>query len=96
VNARSGEPSGTLSGAFCDETERQIGEIWLPIDKQIPEQARARHLRSEAIKNIMLKNTVDGELTKARMSPWSCCSSRPSNRTHSDQSLAMSHGWFMQ
>jgi hypothetical protein len=63
VNARSGEPSDTLSGVFCDETERQIGEIWLPVDKQIPEQARELISEAEVLKNIMLKDTVDDEFT---------------------------------
>ena len=68
------------------------------VDKQIPEQAHELGIsEAEVIKNVMLKDTVDGEFTTtddvadcvlffagARSNALTC------------QSMVVSHGWFMQ
>ena len=68
------------------------------VEKQIPEQARTLGIsENEVIKNVMLKETVDGEFTTtadvAQVALW--FASFPSNAL-TGQSLVVSHGWFMQ
>lgn len=68
------------------------------VDKQIPEQAKALGItEEEVIKNVMLKDTVDGQFTTveevANMVKFVAQDSRGSL---SGQSLVVSHGWFMQ
>ena len=68
------------------------------VDKQIPEQARTLGIsEDEVIKNVMLKETVDGEFTTtedvARVALL--FAGFPSNAL-TGQSLVVSHGWFMQ
>ena len=68
------------------------------VEKQIPEQARTLGIsEAEVIKNVMLKETVDGEFTTtadvAQVALW--FASFPSNAL-TGQSLVVSHGWFMQ
>ena len=68
------------------------------VDKQIPEQAKALGISEEdVIKNVMLKETVDGEFTTvddvAEMALL--FAGFPSNAL-TGQSMVVSHGWFMQ
>jgi len=68
------------------------------VDKQIPEQAAQLHIsEDEVIKNVMLKETVDGEFTTtqdvAQTALW--LAAFPSNAL-TGQSIVVSHGWFMQ
>jgi 3-hydroxybutyrate dehydrogenase len=68
------------------------------VDKQIPEQARALGIsEDEVIRNVMLKETVDGEFTTledvAQVALF--FASFPS-RALTGQSLIVSHGWCMQ
>ncbi|HXM83818.1 MAG TPA: 3-hydroxybutyrate dehydrogenase [Burkholderiales bacterium] len=68
------------------------------VEKQIPEQARTLGIsENEVIKNVMLKETVDGEFTTtadvAQVALW--FASFPTNAL-TGQSLVVSHGWFMQ
>ncbi len=68
------------------------------VDKQIPEQARTLGItEDEVIKNVMLKETVDGEFTTthdvAQVALF--LASFPTNAL-TGQSLVVSHGWFMQ
>ena len=68
------------------------------VEKQIPEQARTLGIsEDEVIKNVMLKETVDGEFTTtadvAQVALW--FASFPTNAL-TGQSLVVSHGWFMQ
>ena len=68
------------------------------VEKQIPEQARTLGIsENEVIKNVMLKETVDGEFTTtadvAQVALW--FASFPSNAL-TGESLVVSHGWFMQ
>lgn len=68
------------------------------VEKQIPEQARTLGIaEDEVIRNVMLKETVDGEFTTtedvARVALL--FAAFPSNAL-TGQSLVVSHGWFMQ
>ena len=68
------------------------------VDKQIPEQAKALGItEQEVIRNVMLKETVDGEFTTtddvARLALL--FAAFPTNAL-TGQSLVVSHGWFMQ
>lgn len=68
------------------------------VDKQIPEQAKELGIpESEVIKNVMLKETVDGEFTTVQDVAEAALffASFPS-RALTGQSLVVSHGWFMQ
>lgn len=68
------------------------------VEKQIPQQARVLGISEEAvIKNVMLKETVDGEFTStADVAQVAIMfASFPSNAL-TGQSLVVSHGWFMQ
>jgi 3-hydroxybutyrate dehydrogenase len=68
------------------------------VEKQIPEQARTLGIsEADVIKNVMLKETVDGEFTTtddvARVALM--FAAFPTNAL-TGQSLVVSHGWFMQ
>jgi 3-hydroxybutyrate dehydrogenase len=68
------------------------------VEKQIPEQAKTLGItEEEVIRNVMLKETVDGEFTTtddvARVALL--FAAFPTNAL-TGQSLVVSHGWFMQ
>jgi 3-hydroxybutyrate dehydrogenase len=68
------------------------------VDKQIPEQAKTLGITEEqVVKNVMLKETVDGEFTTtADVAEVALLfASFPTNAL-TGQSLVVSHGWFMQ
>jgi 3-hydroxybutyrate dehydrogenase len=68
------------------------------VDKQIPEQARALGIsEDEVIRNVMLKETVDGEFTTVQDVAEVALffAAFPSNAL-TGQSLVVSHGWFME
>lgn len=68
------------------------------VDKQIPEQAKTLGItEDQVIRNVMLKDTVDGEFTTvADVAEIALLfASFPSNAL-TGQSLVVSHGWFMQ
>ena len=68
------------------------------VEKQIPQQARVLGIsEEEVIKNVMLKETVDGEFTTtADIAQVALMfASFPTNAL-TGQSLVVSHGWFMQ
>jgi 3-hydroxybutyrate dehydrogenase len=68
------------------------------VDKQIPEQAAKFGItEQEVIKNIMLKDTVDGEFTTVQdvAEVALMFAAFPSNAL-TGQSLIVSHGWTMQ
>jgi len=68
------------------------------VEKQIPEQAKTLGIsEQDVIKNIMLKETVDGEFTTLEdvAAVALLFASFPSNAL-TGQSLVVSHGWFMQ
>lgn len=91
--AREGARYGVRSNVICP------GFVRTPlVNKQIPEQAKELGIsEQEVIKNVMLKETVDGEFTAtedvAEVAVF--LASFPSNAL-TGQSIVVSHGWFMQ
>jgi 3-hydroxybutyrate dehydrogenase len=68
------------------------------VDKQIPEQAKDLGIsEEEVVKNVMLKDTVDGEFTTVQDVAETAVflASFPSNAL-TGQSIVVSHGWFME
>ena len=67
------------------------------VDKQIPEQARTLGItEAEVVKNVMLKDTVDGEFTTtADVAQVALMFAAFPNNALTGQSLVVSHGWFM-
>jgi len=68
------------------------------VDKQIPEQAKALGIsEQDVIKNVMLKETVDGEFTTvADVAEVALLFAGFESNALTGQSLVVSHGWFMQ
>lgn len=67
------------------------------VEKQIPEQAAALHItEDEVIKNVMLKETVDGEFTTTD-DVADCVLFFAAAKTNAltGQSIVVSHGWVM-
>ena len=93
VIAKEGAAHGVRANVICP------GFVRTPlVDKQIPEQAKALGIsEADVIKNVMLKETVDGEFTTvadvAEVALF--FAAFPSNAL-TGQSLVVSHGWFMQ
>jgi 3-hydroxybutyrate dehydrogenase len=91
--AKEGAKHGVRANVICP------GFVRTPlVEKQIPEQARTLGITEEqVIKNVMLKETVDGEFTTtddvARVALM--FAAFPTNAL-TGQSLVVSHGWFMQ
>jgi 3-hydroxybutyrate dehydrogenase len=68
------------------------------VEKQIPEQAKTLGIsEQDVIRNVMLKDTVDGEFTTVEDVAETALffASFPTNAL-TGQSLVVSHGWFMQ
>jgi 3-hydroxybutyrate dehydrogenase len=90
--AKEGAAFGVRSNIICP------GFVRTPlVEKQIPEQARDLGISEErVIKEVMLKNTVDGEFTTvddvARVAVF--LASFPTNAL-TGQPLTVSHGWHM-
>ena len=78
VVAKEGAKHGVRANVICP------GFVRTPlVDKQIPEQAKELGItEEEVIKNVMLKDTVDGEFTTSRTSPKPRFSSPASTPTH--------------
>lgn len=93
VVAKEGASHGVRANVICP------GFVRTPlVDKQIPEQAKELGIsEQEVIKNIMLKETVDGEFTTVEdvAEATLFCAAFPSNAM-TGQSFVVSHGWFMQ
>lgn len=93
VVAKEGAKHGVRSNVICP------GFVRTPlVDKQIPEQAKELGIsEQEVIKNVMLKETVDGEFTTVDDVAQTALflASFPSNAL-TGQSIVVSHGWFMQ
>ena len=91
--AKEGAAFGVRSNAICP------GFVRTPlVEKQIPEQARDLGIsEQEVIKNVMLRNTVDGEFTTvadvAEVALF--FAAFPSNAL-TGQSVIVSHGWHME
>jgi 3-hydroxybutyrate dehydrogenase len=93
VVAKEGAAHGVRANVICP------GFVRTPlVDKQIPEQARALGIsESDVVKNVMLKDTVDGEFTTVEdvAEVALLFAAFPTNAL-TGQSLVVSHGWFMQ
>ncbi|MGH8549886.1 MAG: 3-hydroxybutyrate dehydrogenase [Methylococcales bacterium] len=93
VVAKEGAAHGVRANVVCP------GFVRTPlVDKQIPEQAKELGISEEAvIKNVMLKETVDGEFTTTGdvAAVTLFLAAFPTNAL-TGQSIVVSHGWFMQ
>ena len=93
VVAKEGGPRGVRANVVCP------GFVRTPlVEKQIPEQAAALGIsEAEVIKNVMLKETVDGEFTTvADIANTVAFLAGFDNNSITGQSIVVSHGWFMQ
>jgi 3-hydroxybutyrate dehydrogenase len=68
------------------------------VEKQIPEQAQALGIsEADVVKNVMLKETVDGEFTTVQdVAAVALLFAGFETNALTGQSLVVSHGWFMQ
>ena len=93
VVAKEGAKHGVRANVVCP------GFVRTPlVEKQIPEQARLLGVtESDVVRNVMLKDTVDGEFTTLTdvVETVQFLASFGSNAL-TGQSLVVSHGWFMQ
>jgi 3-hydroxybutyrate dehydrogenase len=93
VVAKEGARHGVRANVICP------GFVRTPlVDKQIPEQAKELGIsEAEVIRNVMLKETVDGEFTTVEdvAEVALLFAAFPTNAL-TGQSLVVSHGWFMQ
>jgi 3-hydroxybutyrate dehydrogenase len=93
VVAKEGAEHGVRANVICP------GFVRTPlVEKQIPEQAKALGIsEADVIKNVMLKETVDGEFTTTDDVAQTALflASFPTNAL-TGQSIVVSHGWFMQ
>ena len=91
--AKEGAAFGVRTNVVCP------GFVRTPlVDRQIPEQARDLGIsEEEVIRNVMLKETVDGEFTTTDdvAAVTLFLAAFPSNAL-TGQSIVVSHGWFMQ
>jgi 3-hydroxybutyrate dehydrogenase len=93
VVAKEGAKHGVRANVICP------GFVRTPlVDKQIPEQAKALGIsEAEVIKNVMLKETVDGEFTTVQdVAETALFFAAFSSNALTGQSLVVSHGWFME
>ena len=68
------------------------------VEKQIPEQAKELGIsEDEVVRNVMLKDTVDGEFTTVEdVAEAVLYFAGFSSNALTGQSMVVSHGWFMQ
>jgi 3-hydroxybutyrate dehydrogenase len=93
VVAKEGAEHGVRANVVCP------GFVRTPlVDKQIPEQAKELGITEEqVIKDVMLKDTVDGEFTTADdVAQATLFFAAFPNNALTGQSLIVSHGWFME
>lgn len=93
VVAKEGAAHGVRANVVCP------GFVRTPlVDKQIPEQAKTLGIsEADVIKNVMLKNTVDGEFTTIEdVAAATLFFADFETNALTGQSLVVSHGWFMQ
>jgi 3-hydroxybutyrate dehydrogenase len=93
VVAKEGAARGVRSNVICP------GFVRTPlVERQIPEQARALGISDdEVVRNVMLKDTVDGEFTTVADVAQTALflAAFPTNAL-TGQSLVVSHGWYME
>jgi 3-hydroxybutyrate dehydrogenase len=93
VVAKEGAAHGVRANVICP------GFVRTPlVDKQIPEQAKELGIsEAEVIKNVMLKETVDGEFTTVDdVAQTALFLASFGSNALTGQSIVVSHGWFMQ
>jgi 3-hydroxybutyrate dehydrogenase len=93
VVAKEGAAHGVRANVICP------GFVRTPlVDKQIPEQAKELGIsEQEVIKNVMLKETVDGEFTTIDdVAETALFLASFGSNALTGQSIVVSHGWFMQ
>ena len=93
VVAKEGAAHGVRANVICP------GFVRTPlVEKQIPEQAKELGIsEQEVIKNVMLKETVDGEFTTVDdVAQTALFLASFSSNALTGQSIVVSHGWFMQ
>ena len=93
VVAKEGGPRGVSANVVCP------GFVRTPlVEKQIPQQAAELHItEQEVVKNVMLKDTVDGEFTTtADIAETVAFLAGFDTTAINGQSIIVSHGWFMQ
>lgn len=93
VVAKEGAAHGVRANVICP------GFVRTPlVEKQIPEQAAALGMsESDIIKNVMLKDTVDGEFTTVDdIAQCALFFAGFGSNALTGQSLIASHGWCMQ
>ena len=93
VLAKEGAEYNVSSNVVCP------GFVRTPlVEKQIPEQAAELKIsEADVIKNVMLKDTIDGQFTTTDdVADAVLFYAAARNTVHSGQSAVVSHGWFMQ
>jgi 3-hydroxybutyrate dehydrogenase len=93
VVAKEGAQHGVRANVICP------GFVRTPlVEKQIPEQAHALGISEEdVIKNVMLKDTVNGEFTTVRdVAEAALFFATFESNALTGQSLVVSNGWFLQ
>lgn len=91
--AKEGAEYGVRSNIICP------GFVRTPlVDRQIPEQAKELGIsEEEVIRNVMLKNTVDGQFTTVEdVAELAVHLAAFPSAALTGQSLVVSHGWHMQ
>ncbi|HEY1998319.1 3-hydroxybutyrate dehydrogenase [Paraburkholderia sp.] len=92
VVAKEGGPRGVRANVVCP------GFVRTPlVDKQIPEQAKALGIsEADVVKNVMLKETVDGEFTTVEdVANTVAFLAGFESSALTGQSVIVSHGWSM-
>ena len=92
VVAKEGGPRGVRANVVCP------GFVRTPlVDKQIPEQAKALGIsEDEVVKNVMLRETVDGEVTTVEdVANTVAFLAGFESSALTGQSVIVSHGWSM-
>ena len=93
VVAKEGGPRGVRANVVCP------GFVRTPlVDKQIPEQAKELGIsEEEVVKNVMLKETVDGEFTTVEdVANTVAFLAGFESSALTGQSVIVSHGWSMK
>jgi 3-hydroxybutyrate dehydrogenase len=93
VVAKEGARHGVRANVICP------GFVRTPlVDRQIPEQARELGIsEQDVIRNVMLKETVDGEFTTLDdVAQTALFLASFGSNALSGQSVVVSHGWHMQ
>jgi 3-hydroxybutyrate dehydrogenase len=93
VVAKEGAAHNVRANVICP------GFVRTPlVEKQIPEQAKELGIsEEEVVKNVMLKETVDGEFTTVEdVAEAAVFFAGFGSNALTGQSLVVSHGWFMQ